>query len=122
MKYSVEYSKAAVRDLDRVWSEVFRASRSYDITERYLNDLMDIVESKSEYPLSGAPLYYEDRFTGYYFVGRFFVSGERCRLVCGGCSQYCEKAGNSTVDHWINHCSNGNQHAGGSSQYYCCNK
>ena len=60
MKYSVEYSKAAVRDLDRVWSEVFRASRSYDITERYLNDLMDIVESKSEYPLSGAPLYYED--------------------------------------------------------------
>ena len=68
MKYSVEYSKAAVRDLDRVWSEVFRASRSYDITERYLNDLMDIVESKSEYPLSGAPLYYEDRFTGYYFV------------------------------------------------------
>ena len=43
MKYSVEYSKAAVRDLDRVWSEVFRASRSYDITERYLNDLMDII-------------------------------------------------------------------------------
>ena len=77
MKYSVEYSKAAVRDLDRVWSEVFsdrvwsevfRASRSYDITERYLNDLMDKVESKSEYPLSGAPLYYEDRFTGYYYV------------------------------------------------------
>lgn len=68
MKYSVEYSKAAVRDLDRVWSEVFRATRSYDITERYLNDLMDKVESKSEYPLSGAPLHYEDRFTGYYYV------------------------------------------------------
>ena len=73
MKYSVEYSKAAVRDLDRVWSEVFRASRSYDITERYLNDLMNIVESKSEYPLSGAPLYYEDRFTGYYY---YFVFKE----------------------------------------------
>ena len=28
----------------------------------------------------------------------------------------------SIVDHWINQCSNGNQHAGGSSQYYCCNK
>ncbi len=39
-----------------------------------------------------------------------------------GAGQYCEKAGNSTVDYWINHCSNGNQHAGGSSQYYCCNK
>ena len=23
---------------------------------------------RSEYPLSGAPLYYEDRFTGYYYV------------------------------------------------------
>ena len=23
---------------------------------------------RSEYPLSGAPLYYDDRFTGYYYV------------------------------------------------------
>ena len=68
MKYSVAYSKAAVRDLDRVWFEVFKASRSYDVTERYLNDLMDKVESKAEFPKSGAPLYYEDRLTGYYYV------------------------------------------------------
>lgn len=68
MKYSVEYSPYAIRDLDRMWTEVFKASRSYDITERYLNDLMDKVESKAEHPKSGAPLYYEDRLTGYYYV------------------------------------------------------
>ena len=39
MKYKVEYSKAAIRDLDRVWTEVFEASKSYDITEKYMNDL-----------------------------------------------------------------------------------
>lgn len=29
---------------------------------------MDTVEAKADYPKSGAPLYYEDSFTGYYFV------------------------------------------------------
>ena len=68
MKYIVEYSKSAVRDLDRVWSEVFEASKSYDITEKYIDDLLDKVEAKADFPKSGSPLYYQDRFTGYYFV------------------------------------------------------
>ena len=68
MKYKVKYSKAAIRDLDRVWTEVFEASKSYDITEKYMNDLMDKVEAKADYPKSGSPLYYQDNFTGYYFV------------------------------------------------------
>lgn len=68
MKYRVEYSKAAMRDLDRVWSEVFAESKDYDITAKYIDDLMDQVEAKAEYPKSGSPLYYQDSFTGYYFV------------------------------------------------------
>ena len=68
MKYKVEYAKAAIRDLNRVWSEVLEASKSYDLTTRHIDDLMDKVESKADYPQSGSPLYYEDRFTGYYFV------------------------------------------------------
>ena len=48
MKHIIKYSKAAVRDLDRVWSEVFEASALF--------------------PESGTPLYYEDSFTGYYYV------------------------------------------------------
>ena len=68
MRCKVEYSKAAVMDLDRVWSEVFEASKDYDIAAQYVNELMDKVEAKAEHPKSGAPLYYEDSFTGYYFV------------------------------------------------------
>ena len=55
-------------DLDRVWSEVYEASKDYDIAAQYVNELMDKVEAKAEHPKSGAPLYYEDSFTGYYFV------------------------------------------------------
>ena len=68
MRCKVEYSKAAVMDLDRVWSEIFEASKDYDIAAQYVNELMDKVEAKAEHPKSGAPLYYEDSFTGYYFV------------------------------------------------------
>ncbi len=68
MKYKVQYSKVAIRDLDRVWAEVFEASKSYDITEKFIDDLMDKVEAKADYPKSGSPLYYQNSFTGYYFV------------------------------------------------------
>ncbi|WP_274941365.1 type II toxin-antitoxin system RelE/ParE family toxin [Chordicoccus furentiruminis] len=68
MKYQVEYSATAIRDLDRIWNEVFEASKDYDTTQKYLDDLMDKVEAKSDCPKSGTPLYYEDLFTGYYFV------------------------------------------------------
>ena len=68
MKYKVQYSKSAIRDLDRVWAEVFEASKSYDITKKCIDDLMDKVEAKADYPKSGSPLYYQDSFTGYYFV------------------------------------------------------
>lgn len=68
MKYKVKYSKIAIRDLDRVWSEVFESSKSYDITTTYIDDLMDKVMAKADYPKSGSPLYYQDSFTGYYFL------------------------------------------------------
>lgn len=68
MKYEIKYSKVAIRDLDRVWSEVLEVSKSYDITTKYIDDLMDKVAAKADHPKSGAPLYYEDSFTGYYFV------------------------------------------------------
>lgn len=68
MRYEIKYSKVAIRDLDRVWSEVLDVSKSYDITTKYIDDLMDKVAAKADHPKSGAPLYYEDSFTGYYFV------------------------------------------------------
>ncbi len=68
MKYKVEYSPVASRDLDRIWNEVFEASRDFDITTRYIDDLLNKIEEKADYPMSGAPLYYDDLFTGYYYV------------------------------------------------------
>lgn len=68
MIYKIEYSPIAIRDLDRVWAEVFEASQETDIAIRYVEELMDCVAAKREFPQSGAPLYYEGSFTGYYFV------------------------------------------------------
>ena len=68
MSCQVKYSKAAIRDLDRVWTEVFEASKDIEITKKYIEELLDKVEKKSDYPESGSPLYYENSFTGYYFI------------------------------------------------------
>ncbi|MDD3337129.1 MAG: type II toxin-antitoxin system RelE/ParE family toxin [Eubacteriales bacterium] len=68
MSYRIEYSPIAIRDLDRVYAEVLEASKDMDIALRYIDDLMDQVAAKGEFPKSGSPLYYEGGFTGYYFV------------------------------------------------------
>ncbi len=68
MRNNVVYSKVALRDLDRVWSEVYEASLSSDVTDKYINDLLDKVEDKAAFPRPGSPLYYEDGFTGYYYI------------------------------------------------------
>lgn len=68
MSYRIEYSQAAIRDLDRVWNEVYEASKEADIATRYVDGLMGCVAEKRAFPKSGAPLYYENGFTGYYYV------------------------------------------------------
>ncbi len=68
MKYKIKYSKSAIRDLDRVWSEIFEASKKQNFTIKYIDDLMNKIEEKADYPKSGSPLYYENGFTGYYYV------------------------------------------------------
>ncbi len=68
MKLSVHYSKIAIRDLDRVFSEVYEASQSLDLSKRYIDELLDKVEKKADFPKSGFPLYYENSFTGYYYL------------------------------------------------------
>ena len=44
MKYPIMYSPAAVRDLDRTWSEVFDASKSVDTADRNVEELMEAVK------------------------------------------------------------------------------
>ena len=68
MSYKIQYSPIAIRDLDRVWSEVCEASKEPESATRYVDDLMDRISEKKEFPKSGSPLYYEGGFTGYYFI------------------------------------------------------
>ncbi len=68
MKYQIVYSKTALRDLDRVWNDVFEASKNDNTALKYINELMSKVEAKADNPKSGAPLYYQDLFVGYYFI------------------------------------------------------
>ncbi|MBQ6342196.1 MAG: type II toxin-antitoxin system RelE/ParE family toxin [Anaerolineaceae bacterium] len=68
MKYVVEFSKIAIRDLDRVRNEVYAASRSDETAGKYVDDLLDRIEEKDDFPQSSPPLYYGNRFTGYYFI------------------------------------------------------
>ena len=39
-----------------------------ELATKYIDDLMDQVAAKRDFPNSGSPLYYEDMFTGFYFV------------------------------------------------------
>lgn len=68
MSYKIRYSPTAIRDLDRVWAEVCEASAEPETASRYVDDLMNRIAEKREFPKSGSPLYYEGSFTGYYFV------------------------------------------------------
>ena len=68
MKYVIKYSPTALRDLDRVWREVLDASNDFEITQKYMDEFIEKIEAKADYPRSGSPLYYENGFTGHYFV------------------------------------------------------
>ena len=68
MKYQLRYSPEALRDMDAVWDGVFEASKDIETTEKYVNEFMDEIAGRKEYPQSGIPLYYMGLFTGYYSV------------------------------------------------------
>lgn len=68
MSYLTQYSPLFLRDLERIWAEVFSVSQNLITTNQYINDLMDKIEKYKDYPKSASRLYYEDAWTGYYFI------------------------------------------------------
>ena len=66
--YDIDYTPEAISDMDDIFDEVLMVSSNLDITHKYLDDLMDKIESMVEHPKTGKPLYYEELFTGYYSV------------------------------------------------------
>jgi len=68
MIYQLRYSPIAEDDLDRVWDEVWEASQNFDIADKYVEDLRNVLKQKKKYPKTGSPLTYMGEFTGLYYV------------------------------------------------------
>ena len=67
-KYKIRYTPEAMRDMDAVWDGVYEASKVPDIADKYVNDFIDEMEKKKQFPFSGIPLVYRGLFTGFYTV------------------------------------------------------
>ena len=61
--YLLRYTPQAMRDMDSVWDEVYQASKSYDIADKYIKDFIDTITKKKQFPTSGIPLRYKGLFT-----------------------------------------------------------
>ena len=83
MSYGVKYSPLVLKDMDAVWDEVFLASQSYDVADRYVLDFADKIAEKKEFPQSGIPLLYRGLFTGFYSVN--FKAYKAFYRVRGNC-------------------------------------
>ena len=68
MVYHLKYSPIAEDDLDRVWDEVWEASQNFDIADKYVQDLRNVLKQKRKYPKTGSPLTYMGELTGLYYV------------------------------------------------------
>lgn len=68
MSYTIEYSSLAIRELDRVWAEVYEASQNVNVARKYIVDMLEKIAKERDFAKSGSPLNYEGRFTGYYFI------------------------------------------------------
>lgn len=68
IKYKIRYTPEAMRDMDEVWDSVYVVSKEADVADRYVNDFIDEMEKKKEFPFSGIPIVYRGLFTGFYAV------------------------------------------------------
>lgn len=66
--YKIRYTPKAMDDMDAVWNDVHEVSKEPDVADRYVNDFIDEIEKKKQFPLSGIPLVYRGLFTGFYAV------------------------------------------------------
>jgi len=68
MTLKIRYTPEALRDMDAVWDGVYKASGDYETADRYVEEFMDEIGKKKEYPKSGIPLEFNGLFTGYYSI------------------------------------------------------
>lgn len=54
--------------MDEVWDGVYEASKESEVADRYVDDFINEIAKKKQFPLSGIPLVYRGLFTGFYAV------------------------------------------------------
>lgn len=68
MNYDLVYSPMSLKDLDRIWMEVWEASGDLDTADQYIEDLRMAIRKKQKYPKTGMPLIYLGEFSGIYYL------------------------------------------------------
>ena len=68
MKYEITYSPIAIDDLDCIYDEVFQASLDENIANNYINELIDTIEIKADFPYSGTPLFFKNSLSIFRYV------------------------------------------------------
>ena len=68
MEYKVRYTPSAQKDMDHIWDDVVEVSQSFDTADKYIDEFVDTIACKKNFPESGIPLYYRGLFTGFYSV------------------------------------------------------
>ena len=68
MSYILRFTPDSLKDMEKVWDDVLEASQDYDTADRYVDDFLEVIAKKKDYPKSGIPLYYRGLFTGFYTV------------------------------------------------------
>ena len=66
--YRIRYSPIALNDLEQVWDEVWESSRDFDIADNYTEGIRSAVKGIVNHPKTGERLYYDNVFTGIYYV------------------------------------------------------
>ena len=66
--YKIKYTPDFDLDFDSIKEEVREVSCSDTIADKYMLDFILKIKKKQQFPESGIPLYFEDFFTGYYYV------------------------------------------------------
>lgn len=68
MKYRVCFSPESQNDMEKIWDDVWEASKDFDIADKYIDDLTDEILKFQKNPKTGIPLYYYGLFSGFYSV------------------------------------------------------
>lgn len=85
--YKIRYTPDFDLDFESIKEEIRQVSCSDTIADKYMKDFILKIKKKQQFPESGIPLFYEDFFTGYYYVhfkaynAFYVIKGEYIELV-----------------------------------------